>query len=141
DFATRKAKAVKNVRVAEALIATDTTLKIAKGSLAYVGMFLGDGSKGATVSAIDKANANYDVLTISALGATASVGDVLFEASAAGGTTPRNKANFLNYARVKVEAGATVTAIGQAFEIKEPKLATPISEKDKASLGDRFMFV
>ncbi|MEG2371122.1 MAG: hypothetical protein RSB23_08180, partial [Alistipes sp.] len=73
--------------------------------------------------------------------ATASVGDVLFEASAAGGTTPKNKANFLNYARVKVEAGATVTAIGQAFEIKESKLSTPISEKDKVSLGDRFMFV
>ncbi|MEG0808535.1 MAG: head fiber protein, partial [Alistipes sp.] len=46
DFATCKVKAVKNVRVAEALTATDTTLKIAKGSLAYVGMFLGDGSKG-----------------------------------------------------------------------------------------------
>lgn len=141
DFVTRRAKAVKNVRVSEDVAADALVIKIAKGSLAYVGMFLGNGTKGTTVSSIDKTNVNYDSLTVTALGATAKAGEVLFEASAAGGTTVKHKANLLNYARTKVEAGATVTAIGQVFEIKETKLSTPISEKDKESLGDRFMFV
>lgn len=141
DFQTRKAVAIKNVRIVEAVAAGATSIKIAKGSLAYLGMHLGNGTKGVTVSSVDKSNANYDVLTTSALDATLAVGAVLFEASAADGTTPKNTANALSYATTKVEAGATVTAIGQLFEIKEAKLTAPVSEKDKASLGDRFMFV
>ena len=142
DFATRKAVAVKDVKVVEAADANATSLKIAKKSLAYVGMFLGTGTKGATVTAIDKSNAAYDVVTIdAALTVAVAVGQILFEASAAGGTTVKNKANFLNYARVKVETGATVTAIGQVFEIVESKLELPIGDKSKGTLGARFMFV
>lgn len=40
DFKTRKAVAVKNVKVIEK-VTTGTKIKIAKGSLAYVGMHLG----------------------------------------------------------------------------------------------------
>ena len=40
-----------------------------------------------------------------------------------------------------MEAGATVTAIGRAFEIKKSMLIAPISAKDEESLGDRFMFI
>lgn len=144
DFATRKAKAVKCVEVVEAYTTGDTalTIKIKKGSLAYAGMHIGNGSKGATVSSIEKSNASYDELTIgAAFGANIAKGVTLFEATAVGGTTQKYKANLLNYARTKVEAGATVTAIGQAFEIIESKLPLPISEKDKESLGHRFMFV
>lgn len=141
DFATRKATAIKNVKVVEDLAADSTSIKVAKKSLAYVGMFIGNGSKGAKVTAIDKSNANYDVLTTeAALGAIAKVGEVLFEASAVAGTAVKNKAVFLNYAWTKVEPGATVTAIGQVYEIRPSKLVAPISEKDKESLGDRFMF-
>ena len=43
------------------------SIKVAKNSLAYVGMFVGNGKKGAEVTAIDKSNANYDVLTIKLL--------------------------------------------------------------------------
>lgn len=141
DFTTRTAVAVKNVRVVEAVVSGATSIKIAKDSLAYVGMHIGNGTKGATVSAVNKSNADYDVLTTTAFDAAAAVGIVLFEASAAGGTTPKNVANYLLYAATKVEPGATVTAIGQLFEIKESKLPAPVSAKDKESLGDRFMFI
>lgn len=142
NFATRKAVAVKNVIVVEAAADNATSIKIKKGSLAYVNMILGTGAKGATITAIDKTNVAFDTVTIdSAFTVALTAGQVLFEASAAGGTTVKNKANFLNYARVKVEEGATVTAIGQVFEIIESKLSVPVSEKDKGTLGARFMFV
>ena len=250
DFATRKAKAVKNVKVYENAAANAVAIKIEKNSLAYVNMYLGNGTKAAQVTAIDKTNAAYDALTIT-LGAAVTAGNILFETTAVVGvlgvytltigtvpavddkltingidytfaaadaegkimigadkvataknlqdtveadnqdfvvkangaklvftqkvagigaipvivvtqtgggtlaasiaqttagvsgtsTEPLNVANFLNYARVKVEAGATVTAIGQAYEIKESKLTVPVSAKDKVSLGARFMFV
>jgi hypothetical protein len=250
DFATRKAKAVKNVKIYENAAANAVVIKIKKNSLAYVNMYLGNGVKAAMVTAIDKTNAAYDVLTIT-LGAAVTDNQILFETTAVVGvkgvytltigtvpavddkltingteytfaaaaaegkimigadkvattgnlqdtveadnqdfvvkangaklvltqkvagtgaipvivvtqtgggtlaatiaqttagvsgtsTEPLNVANFLNYARVKVETGATVTAIGQAYEIKESKLTVPVSAKDKVSLGARFMFV
>lgn len=139
DFQTKQAKVAKAVKAVADINAT--TLKVQKGSLAKVGMHLGTGSKGATISAIDKSNGAYDEITLSATITGVKEGDVLFEATAVGGTTQKNKANFLNYARVKNEAGATVTAVGQAYEIQEDKLYLPISEKDKETLGARFMFV
>jgi hypothetical protein len=250
DFATRKAKAVKNVKIYENAAANAVVIKIKKNSLAYVNMYLGNGVKAALVTAIDKTNAAYDVLTIT-LGAAVTDNQILFETTAVVGvkgvytltigtvpavddkltingteytfaaaaaegkimigadkvattgnlqdtveadnqdfvvkangaklvltqkvagtgaipvivvtqtgggtlaatiaqttagvsgtsTEPLNVAKFLNYARVKVETGATVTAIGQAYEIKESKLTVPVSAKDKVSLGARFMFV
>lgn len=141
DFKTRKAVAVINVTVAEAISAGATSLKVKKGSIAYVGMHLGNGSNGGTVTAIDKSNDDYDVITL-AEGSTlaAELDAVLFETTAAGGKNSKGSANFLNYAWTKVEEGATVTAIGQAYEIRPSKLLAPISEKDKETLGHRFMF-
>lgn len=139
DLTTRKASAVKNVKVVEK-VSTGTKIKIAKGSLVYKGMHLGDGTSGATVSSISTANANYDELTMSAANLTPEAGDVLFEATAADGTTPKATANFLNYAVTKVEPGATVTAIGRAYEVRESKLYVPISDKDKETLTSRFLF-
>lgn len=254
DFATRKVKAVKNVKVYGNAAYNATELHVEKNSLAYIGMFLGNGEVAAKVTDIVKTNPLYDVLTIS-LGVAVTKGDVLFETTGAsdGGTIgvytlaitnnaaagdkitisgvdyefaaaeaedkvaiggsaaktalaleealedifygvftirpngakliftqivpgvgelemtvtqadgsgtlvatltettegkkatsvtePKYAANFLNYARVRVEEGATVTAVGQAFEIRESQLYLPVSEKDKASLGARFMFV
>ena len=138
DFKTRKAVAVKNVKVLEK-VTTGTKIKIAKGSLAYVGMHLGDGTNGATVSSISTSNANYDELTMSA--ALAAEKDaILFEASTVAGTTPKKTANFLNYAVTKAESGATVTVIAQAYEVQESKLYVPISAKDKETLTSRFLF-
>jgi hypothetical protein len=142
DFKKRQATVVINVEVAEKYT-TDTSMKVKKNSLAYVGMFIGDGTNGAKVNKIDKANADYDTLTLAAAfgsSVTVEAGTVLFEAKAQDGTEPKATATALNYATTKVEEGATVTAIGRAYEIRPTKLIVPISEKDKASLGDRFMF-
>lgn len=139
DFKTRKAKISKSVKAVENI--SDTTLKIAKGSFVKVGMHLGTGSAGATISQIDTSNEMYDALTLSATISGVKQGDVLFEATAAEGQEVKNPANFLNYARVKKQDGTTLTAIGQAFEIQTQKLYVPISDKDKETLGARFMFV
>ncbi|WP_368331314.1 head fiber protein [Phocaeicola massiliensis] len=142
DFKKRQATVVINVEVA-GKYTTGTSMKVKKNSLAYVGMFIGDGTNGAKVDKIDKANADYDTLTLAAAfgsSVTVEAGTVLFEAKAQDGTKPKATATALNYATTKVEEGATVTAIGRAYEIRPTKLIVPISEKDKASLGDRFMF-
>lgn len=142
DFKTRKATAVINIEVAEEYT-SGTSMKIKKGSLAYAGMFIGDGTNGAKISKIDKTAEDYDTLTLEAAfgsSVTVEAGTVLYEATAVAGTEKKALAKALNYAWTKVEQGATVTAIGQAYEIRPSRLIAPISESDKDSLGDRFMF-
>lgn len=139
DLKTRKAKAVKNVRVVEK-VASGTKVKVAKYSLAYVGMFICDGTTTVKVSAIDKSKADYDTITVSAA-ITPEAGVVLFETASADDKTPKHAANMLNYATTKVEEGATVTPIYRAFEVCESKLYAPIAEVDKATLTDRFFFI
>lgn len=139
DLKARKAKAVKNVRVVEK-VTSGTKVKVAKYSLAFVGMFISDGTTTVKVSAIDKSTADYDTLTVSAA-ITPEAGAVLFEVVGADATEPKNTANMLNYATTKVEAGATVTPIIRAFEVCESKLYAPIAEADKATLTDRFFFI
>lgn len=141
DFVKRTAKVVINVTVAEEITAGTTSLKIKKDSMAYVGMHIGNGTNGGTINAIDKSNSEYDVITLAESPTLAAKKDVvLFESTAAAGKTPKATATALNYAWTKVEAGATITAIGRAYEIRPTKLIVPISDKDKESLGDRFMF-
>ena len=96
DLKTRKAKAVKNVRVVEK-VASGTKVKVAKYSLAYVGMFICDGTTTVKVSAIDKSKADYDTITVSAA-ITPEAGVVLFETASADDKTPKHAANMLNYA-------------------------------------------
>lgn len=136
DLVAKTAKIVVNVKVVEAANNTATSLKIAKNSYLVTGMFVGTGTKGATVSGIDKTNADYDVVTLDAtLGVSVSVGDVLFEATAAGGTTPKNLANSALYENHMVTDGINSVALLQrAFEIEPEKLVTPFSAKDKANL-------
>lgn len=141
DFAARTATPVKNIKVVEDAATSATELKIAKGSQAYVGMIVGTGTKGATIASIVKSSTDYDVITLgAALGEAVSSGAILFEASSAAGTAVKNKANFLNYTFTKVEDGATVTAVGKAFEIRESKLIAPISNKDKEALKGVYIF-
>ena len=135
DLKAKTAKIVVNVLVKENVGATDTKVKIAKGSYVVMGTILGNGTKGATVNAIDKSKAEYDELTISAAIGALKTGDVLFEAKAADGTTPKNVANSALYESHKVADGINSVALLQrAFEIEPEKLVTPFSEKDKANL-------
>lgn len=136
NLRTKVCVPVRNVKVVEAYTSGATTIKIAKNSLAYVGMFIGNGSKGAQVSAIDKSNKAYDVLTIVAsFGGNISKDTVLFEAKAVDGTEPKNVANSALYERKKIESGIVLVALlMRAFEIEPDKLVIPFSDKDKANL-------
>lgn len=142
DTKTHTCVVVRNVKVAEDATADATSIKVAKHSLAYAGMLLGTGSKGAKITAIDTSDPTVDVLTLeAAFGAKLSAGDVLFEASAAGGTTPKNTANFVVYETTKIDEGIVLVALTmQAYEIQEDKLVLPISKKDKEGLTARFQF-
>lgn len=137
DLVKKTAQAAIRVEVYEKFTTgSNTTLKIKKNSLAYVGMNLGDGTHGATVNAIDKSDKAFDKLTLSAdFGATLNAGTVLFEATAANGTTPKVIANSALYERVKVEDGIVLVALlMRAFEIEPTKLAMPFHAKDKENL-------
>lgn len=145
DLKKRTIVPVRNFRVVEAYTTGDSALsiKVAKGSLAYVGMFIGSGKKGAEVTAIDKTNKAYDVLTIkAAFGENIAKDAVLFEATAVAGTSKKNTSNFVLFDAKKVEDDGPVlcTLLMQAYEVKESKLPMPIHELDKVGLTSRFQF-
>ena len=141
DLKYKKCNVVRNVKVAEAYTSGGTSIKIKKGSYAYAGMFLGNGTKGTSVSAIDKSNTGYDVLTVADFGADITKDTVLFEATAASGVTPRNVANSALYESRKVEDGINLVALlSAAREIEPDKLVVPFSDKDKVNLGKDFQF-
>ena len=88
----------------------------------------------------------YDTITITGINYTVPLGTVLRWSTSVTTNNPdtfvaERTANYLAYAPVKVEAGASVTLLGRAFEIDEDKLYIPVTDADKASLGDRFMFI
>ena len=145
DLKKRTVVPVRNIMVVEEYktASSGTSIKIAKGSLAYVGMFIGSGKKGAKVSAIDKSDAQYDVLTIeAAFGEDIAKDSVLFESKTVAGTTKKNTANFALYDAKKVEDDGPVlcTLLMQAYEVKESKLHMPIHELDKVGMTSRFQF-
>lgn len=141
NLKTKFAYPVRNVKVIEAY-ASGTSIKIANTPLAYVGMFIGNGSKGAKVTTIDKSNANFDVLTIeAAFGEAIAKDTVLFEAVAVDGLKQKHVANSALYERTKVESGIVLVALLRtAAEIEPEKLIVPFSKNDKESLKGWFEF-
>lgn len=145
DMATHKIVPVRNMKVVEDYTTGDSalTIKVDKKNLAYAGMFIGNGSKGSKVTAIDRSNASYDTLTIAtAFGADLKVGNIIYESTAAGGTVKKQTANFVLYGRKKVETNDPVlpTLLMQAYEVKESKLPFFLTEADKTGLTSRFQF-
>lgn len=144
DLKNKFAYPVRNMKVIEAYAtgADALSIKVAKNSLAYVGMFIGSGKKGAKVMAIDKSNKNYDVLTIeAAFGEDIDKGAVLFEAVTIDGLKQKYVANSALYNRTKVEDGIViVTLLRTAAEIEPDKLVMPFSANDKANLKGWFEF-
>lgn len=108
NLATRMVEVVKNVKVMEDAVAAATSIKVAKNSLAYVGMTLGAGSTCAKVSAIDTSNAAYDTLTVSALGEAVTARQVLFEAVAL--VTGKTKAGTKDATSLDIAKGSGVQA-------------------------------
>ena len=144
DLKNKFAYPVRNVKVVEVYTngADAKTIKIAKNSLAYVGMFIGNGTKGAKVTAIGKSDKTYDTLTIeAAFGADITKDAILFEATAIGGTKQKYTANSALYNRTKVESGIVLVALLRtAAEIEPSKLVMPFSDNDKANLKGWFEF-
>lgn len=135
DLKAKTAKIVVNVLVKDTVGASDAKVKVAKGHYVVMGTVLGNGTKGATVNAIDMSKEDYDELTLSAAIGALKAGDVLFEAKAADGKEPKNVANSALYETHKVIEGINNIALLQrAFEIEPEKLVTPFSAKDKANL-------
>ena len=141
DLKTKKCYLVRNMKVYEAY-ADGTAIKVEKGSFPYSGMIIGNGSKGATITGIDTSNSAYDVITISAaLGAALAVGDILFEASAAGGTKQKYVANSALYERKQLNQDICIVALLRtAAEIEPAKLVIPFSTNDKAAMAGWFQF-
>ncbi|WP_300701311.1 head fiber protein [Bacteroides sp.] len=141
DLKNKFAYPVRNVKVIEAY-ASGVAIKVAKNSLAYAGMFIGNGSKGAKVASIDKSNKAYDVLTTeSAFGEAVVKGAVLFEAAAVDGLKQKYVANSALYERTKVENGIVLVALLRtAAEIEPDKLVMPFSTNDKENLKGWFEF-
>ena len=99
-------------------------------------MHLGNGAHGATINAIDKADKAFDKLTLAAdFGENLEAGTVLYEATAADGTTPKVIANSALYERKQVEDGIVlVSLLMRAFEIEPTKLVMPFADIDKANM-------
>lgn len=144
DLKDKFAYPVVNMTVAEAYTTGDANLsiKVAKGSLAYKGMFVGNGSKGAEVTAVDTTNSEYDTITIkAAFGANLPKGTVLFEAKAVSGTAQKYIANSALFNKTKVDDGIVLVALLRtAAEIEPGKLAIPFSANDKANMKGWFEF-
>lgn len=140
DIKTRTATPLVRAKVVKAG-GSNKKLQVAKGSPISVGMFLSDGTTTLEVKAINTREKGYDEITAKAdTSAFTEVGAVLFEASDDSSNTPKATANFLSYQSVRLEASATITAIAQAYEVKEDKLYIPLTEADKESLTSRFLF-
>lgn len=141
DAVLAKAKKVKRSAVVYAEAAAEaTSVKIQKGSNIDGACTFSDGSHDIVISAIDKSNAEYDEVTVTALAAKLTAGTTINEKSA-GYAVSEGVANFLNYARERFEKGMSITALGRAFEVVEKELYIPLTAEDKASLSDRFMFI
>lgn len=136
DLKSKTAKVVVRALVVETAGTTAVKIKVAKNPYLVDGMVLGTGAKGATIQSIDRTNADYDEVTLAAtFGANVNAGDVLFEASAAGGTTPKAVANSALYKNHKVTDGInSVALLMRAFEIEPEKLVMPFCAADKANL-------
>lgn len=137
DLKAKTAKiAVRALVVESTTDGNATKIKVAKNPYLKDGMTLGTGAKGAVIQSINRTNANYDEVTlVASFTDVVKNGDVLFEASAAGGTKPKSVANSALYESHKVTEGInSVALLMRAFEIEPEKLVIPFSEKDKANL-------
>ena len=139
NLATRMVDVVKNVLVVEDAANDATSIKIKKGSLAYVGMSLGAKSNTAVVSAIDTSNANYDTLTIAAaFGEAVANGDILYEAVALvkGKTKAGDKdATSLDIAKGSgVQAGMQIVIGANTYTVTA--VNTSDANKDVLTLSD-----
>ena len=144
DNVERKATVCLRVKVAELAAKSATSIKVAKNaflSFLKVGMNLTDGTNVIAITALDTSNADYDVITTTALAAALPLGTVLAEAAGAADPLQKNTPNFMNKGWRNIAKEDSVSFIGRAFSILESELYIPVTAADKVALGDRFMFI
>ena len=142
DLTKKTAKIVRNVKVVSNVSATDTVIKVAKGSLFVTGMFIGNGTKGGKVISVDITNGDYDSITVeTTIGVAITSGTVLFEADAADGKNQKYVANSALYGRWQVVNGINIISLLRtAAEIEPSNLTIPFSANDKDALKGWFQF-
>lgn len=121
-----KAILVKTAEVYEAAASGATAIKVKKNNALLVNETIG----GNKITAIDKSNADYDVLTVAATSKAITVGTVLADANA-------TKVIGLNYATVKLDSFPSCTPTIQAYEIEEDTLPYPVNADIKTALTVR----
>ena len=126
DSTGLKAVLVKTAKAAAKANSGATSLSVEKGHALKVG----DVIAGSAISKINTSNAEYDVLTVAALGAEVALGAVVADANA-------EKVIGLNYATVKIDSNPSVTPTIQAYEIEEDTLPYPVNEAIKEALTCR----
>lgn len=145
DYTTRVANVIKTATVITG--GNATTTRISKGSAFLVGDVVSQtvGAIAVAITAIDTANAAYDVLTHLTVTTAFTAGNVIFEADAVGATSAYlYTANALSSDNVNVATStgsATVSAVIGALEIQEANLPYPINTAIKTALTSRFQFV
>lgn len=138
DEAARTATLSKTATVFEAT--STTTIKVSKGHQLKVGDNVAKTVGGAAyaITAIDTANASYDVLTVGTALGSLNAGDVLFDSSAAGASAAaiRNMPSGLLHAPVKVGAaeGVSVVTRGTVYERRIPGLIQAMKDAMKGIL-------
>ncbi|GAB3701417.1 hypothetical protein GCM10027592_29490 [Spirosoma flavus] len=141
DFANRTATPVKtalvNVSIADGVL----TFQTPKRSLLKVGDIIGNGTKAATITAIDTSNTAYDSVTVDATLGAQAAGAVLTSSTSAGNNKALLAPNALAYADVKLEGQQAVSAVYEAHEVSLSKLPYQVTAAMQISLTSRFLFV
>lgn len=120
---------IKAYRLAAAVVAADTTIKVEKGSGIAVGDVVAHGKLGVAVTEVDTSNADYDVATVT-LGVDIDADTVLYQAKEAsakaaepiytpvyvtGNRVPANKGDFpvrlLNGANLRKETACIASEV------------------------------
>lgn len=126
DATGHKVVLVKTAKAAAKASSGATTLNVDKGHALKVG----DVIAGSAISKINTSNAEYDVLTVAALGAEVAAGAVVADANV-------EKVIGLNYATVKIDSYPSCTPTIQAYEIEEATLPYPVNAAIKEALTCR----
>lgn len=129
------------VSVVEAATKTATLVKVGKDSGIVAGDYVGSGNVRQVVEAVTTGEASDELTLGASLGSALAVNAVLNVYKAATVVSPRFFANTINYRPVRALAKETITPVFVAYEIMEDNLPYPVSEIDKKSLGDRFLYI
>lgn len=145
NHAARTATPIKGAQVFEAVAADGTAVKVKKttpGLLFIAGDPIGTAAASTTVASVDKSNAAYDVINLTAAVGALSVGTNLFTVLAGGGAGKTLKTTGLCYADVKYKAGKqNCDVVIQAYEVMNAYLPYPLTDTQKTELTGRFYVV